>query len=88
MASVTGGRRPLPLPAFKLCFPVLASVLSWPEVSALHDPALTIVGLHVKPDMAVPRRKMLALLYLVLGTIPAYRSPPLPLPPQSFWLFT
>lgn len=73
MSSVTAGRKPLPLPAFKLCFPILAAVLSWPEVSALHDPALTVVGLHVKPGLDVPRVQMLELLYRVLGTIPAYR---------------
>ena len=73
MASATSGRKTLPLPAFNLCFPILEAVLGWPEISPLHDSALAILGLHVKPGLAVPREAMLKLLYLVLGTIPAYR---------------
>lgn len=73
MTSATAGRKPLPLPAFNLCFPILQAVLGWPEISPLHDSALAILGLHVKPGLAVPREAMLTLLYLVLGTIPAYR---------------
>lgn len=73
MASATASRKPLPLSAFNLCFPILEAVLGWPEISSLHDPALTIVGLHVKPDVAVPRQSMLKLLFHVLGNIPAYR---------------
>ena len=73
MTSATAGRKPLPLPAFNLCFPILESVLAWPEISPLHDSALAILGLHVKPEPQVPRQKMLKLLFHVLGTIPAYR---------------
>ena len=74
MKAVTGGRAPLPPPAFAMSFPVLAAVLSWPEYSSLHDSALAILGLHVAPSLAMPRGRMLALLYHVLGIIPAYRS--------------
>ena len=73
MIAVTGGRKPLPSPAFDLCFPILAAVLSWPTHSPLHDPALTVLGLHVDPQLPSPRGKMLQLLYHVLGLIPAFR---------------
>lgn len=76
MVAVTGGRKPLPPPAFGLCFPILAAVLSWPTHSVLHDPAMTVMGLHVGPQLQSPRGKMLQLLYHVLGLIPAFRYLP------------
>ena len=73
MTDVTSGRRQLPLAAFKLCYAILAAILDLPEISPLHEPAMNILALHVAPGLDIPRSKMLALLYHVLGVIPAYR---------------
>lgn len=73
MADATKGRKPLSPAALRLCLPVLAGVLRWPQHSPLHDPALAVLGLHVSPELDVPRADMLELLYHVLDTIPAFR---------------
>lgn len=73
MQAVCVGRKPLPQPAFRLCFPILAAVLSWPSHSPLHEPALAVLGLHVDASQDSPRGQMLLLLYHVLGLIPAFR---------------
>lgn len=69
----TADGRSLPTPAYIMVFPIISAVLSWPIPSPLHEPALSALALHVSPDISLPRTSMLALLYQVLETMPAYR---------------
>ena len=63
----------LPSSAYIMVFPIISAVLSWPVPSPLHEPALSALALHVSPSVCLPRTAMLALLYQVLETMPAYR---------------
>lgn len=73
MASVTANSTPLPGPCYDLCFPVLEAVLSSPVHTSLHEQALQVVALHVAPGLPLPRKDTLAVLFHVLGVVPAYR---------------
>lgn len=73
MSTICEGKKQLPLAAFKLCYPILAAILSLPEITSLHESAMNIISLHVGPNLDIPRGKMLGLMYHVLGIIPAYR---------------
>lgn len=66
-------RRPLPGPSYALVFPVIAAVLHCPTITPLHDQALAVLSLHVAPEQDIPCGDSLALLYNLLGIIPAYR---------------
>ncbi len=71
--EATADAQPLPTPAYVMVFPIIRAVLSWPIPSPLHEPALSALALHVDPSISLPRTFMLALLYQVLETMPAYR---------------
>ncbi|GBF89654.1 hypothetical protein Rsub_02372, partial [Raphidocelis subcapitata] len=74
--STVAQRSPLSGPAYALVFPVLRAVLHCPHHTPLHDEALEVLSLHVRPDQDVPRAESLELLYHTLGIIPAYRQGP------------
>ena len=76
--EATADGHPLPSPAYIMVFPIISAVLSWPVPSPLHEPALSALALHVSPSICLPRTAMLALLYQVLETMPAYRYPSVP----------
>ena len=78
--EATADGQPLPTPAYVMVFPIIRAVLSWPIPSPLHEPALSALALHVSPSISLPRTSMLALLYQVLETMPAYRSSQQPTP--------
>ena len=71
--EATADGKALPSPAYIMVFPIISAVLSWPVPSPLHEPALSALALHVSPSVCLPRTAMLALLYQVLETMPAYR---------------
>ena len=71
--EATADENALPSPAYIMVFPIISAVLSWPVPSPLHEPALSALALHVSPSVCLPRTAMLALLYQVLETMPAYR---------------
>ena len=71
--EATADGNALPSPAYIMVFPIISAVLSWPVPSPLHEPALSALALHVSPSVCLPRTAMLALLYQVLETMPAYR---------------
>jgi len=73
LETATADGQPLPTPAYIMVFPIISAVLSWPIPSPLHEPALSALALHVSPSISLPRTSMLALLYQVLETMPAYR---------------
>lgn len=74
MAAATANSTPLPGPCYHLCFPVLEAVLSSSLHTPLHEQALQVMALHVAPGLPLPRKQTLAVLYHVLGVVPAYRS--------------
>ena len=74
MASATRNSTPLTGPCYDLCFPVLEAVLTSSVHTPLHEQALQVMALHVALGLPLPRRESLALLYHVLGVVPAYRS--------------
>ncbi len=83
LTSALQDGQPLPTPLYMMLFPVLRAVLSWRRPSALHEPALAAVALHVSPETeGLPRPATLALLYHVLETLPGYRCPALPCIPS------
>jgi hypothetical protein len=63
----------MPGPSYALVFPVLEAVLQCPHHTPLHDDALMVLALHVRPEQEIPRAASLQLLYHLLGIIPAYR---------------
>ena len=73
MAAVTGNSTALPGPCYDLCFPVLEAVLSSSVHTSLHEQALQVMALHVAPGLPLPRKDTLAVLFHVLGVVPAYR---------------
>ncbi len=73
MAAVTANSTPLPGPCYDLCFPVLEAVLSSSVHTSLHEQALQVMALHVAPGLPLPRKDTLAVLFHVLGVVPAYR---------------
>ena len=73
MAAVTANSTPLPGPCYDLCFPVLEAVLSSSVHTPLHEQALQVMALHVAPGLPLPRKDTLAVLFHVLGVVPAYR---------------
>ena len=73
VASTVAMRRPLPGPCYALVFPVLEAVLHCPHHTPLHDEALLVLALHVRPEQDIPRAGSTRLLYHLLGIIPAYR---------------
>ena len=73
MAAVTANSAALPGPCYDLCFPVLEAVLSSSVHTSLHEQALQVMALHVAPGLPLPRRDTLAVLFHVLGVVPAYR---------------
>lgn len=73
MAAATANSTPLPGPSYDLCFPVLEAVLSSSVHTPLHEQALQVMALHVAPGLPLPRKQTLAVLYHVLGVVPAYR---------------
>ena len=75
ISEATADGQPLPSPAYIMVFPIISAVLGWPIPSPLHEPALSALALHVSPSICLPRTAMLALLYQVLETMPAYRYP-------------
>ena len=75
-ATVGAGNTPLPAPAYLFVFPLLAAVLKWPTHTALHDPALNVVALHVDPDRDLPRAASLDMLFSMLDVLPAFRCTP------------
>lgn len=81
MAAATANSTALPGPSYDLCFPVLEAVLSSSVHTPLHEQALEVMALHVAPGLPLPRKQTLAVLYHVLGVVPAYRlvlQPPAP----------
>lgn len=74
MAAATANSTALPGPCYHLCFPVLEAVLSSSLHTPLHEQALQVMALHVAPGLPLPRKQTLAVLYHVLGVVPAYRS--------------
>ena len=73
MAAVTANSTPLHGPCYDLCFPVLEAVLSSSVHTPLHEQALQVMALHVAPGLPLPRKDTLAVLFHVLGVVPAYR---------------
>lgn len=73
MAAVTANSTALPGPCYDLCFPVLEAVLSSSVHTSLHEQALQVMALHVAPGLPLPRKDTLAVLFHVLGVVPAYR---------------
>lgn len=73
VASTVTPRRPMPGPSYALVFPVLKAVLHCPHHTPLHDDALAVLALHVRPEQDIPRAASLELLYHLLGIIPAAR---------------
>lgn len=73
MAAATASSSALPGPSYDLCFPVLEAVLSSSAHTPLHEQALEVMALHVAPGLPLPRKQTLAVLYHVLGVVPAYR---------------
>ena len=73
MTAATAGSNPLPSSCYDLCFPVLEAVLTSAVHTSLHEQALQVLALHVDPSLPIPRKKTLAVLYHVLGVVPAYR---------------
>ncbi|CAM6126914.1 unnamed protein product [Calypogeia fissa] len=65
---------PLPPPSFALVFPIVEQTLYFPQKTRLHDDLLQVLSLHCSPNMPLPRLRMIALLYHVLGCVPAYQS--------------
>ena len=74
MAAATSNSTALPGPSYDLCFPILEAVLSSAVHTSLHEQALQVMALHVAPGLPLPRKETLAVLYHVLGVVPAYRS--------------
>ncbi|DBB12167.1 TPA: hypothetical protein ACH3X3_006274 [Trebouxia sp. C0006] len=74
MAAVTANSTPLAGPCYDLCFPVLEAVLSSSVHTPLHEQALQVMSLHVAPGLPLPRKDTLAVLFHVLGVVPAYRE--------------
>lgn len=74
MTAATANSTALPGPSYHLCFPVLEAVLSSSVHTPLHEQALEVMALHVAPRLPLPRNQTLAVLYHVLGVVPAYRS--------------
>lgn len=73
LAAATSNCTPLPGPCYDLCFPIIEAVLSSAVHTSLHDQALGVVALHAAPGFPLPREATLAVLYHVLGVVPAYR---------------
>ena len=82
MTAATANSTALPGPSYHLCFPVLEAVLSSSVHTPLHEQALEVMALHVAPGLPLPRNQTLAVLYHVLGVVPAYRSV-MPLTPRQ-----
>ena len=75
-ATVRAANTPLTAPAYLFVFPVLEAVLRWPSHTSLHDPALSVVALHVEPDQEIPRAASLDMLFCMLDVLPAFRWGP------------
>ncbi|KAF5835979.1 armadillo-type protein [Dunaliella salina] len=73
LRQVTGDRRPLQGASYRFVFPVLQAILSSPTHTPSHEDALAVVALHCSAH-DVPRAASLALLYHLLGVVPAYRE--------------
>ena len=52
---------------------LLQALLSSRVHTPLHEAALSIIVANVAPGMPLPRGKTMALLYHLLGVVPAYR---------------
>lgn len=67
---------PLPAQVYSLCFPLLRAVLRCPRPTPLQDIALSIIALHLPPDVVVQSQKPQAfqLLYGTLAIQPALRD--------------
>lgn len=68
------GTLSLPAPAYTFCFPIVRAVLSSAVPTPLHQSALDVVSLHVKPGDGAPEPQNFALLYNVLEILPAYKE--------------
>uniref|UniRef100_A0A1D1YSQ3 Translational activator GCN1 n=1 Tax=Anthurium amnicola TaxID=1678845 RepID=A0A1D1YSQ3_9ARAE len=72
LASCRSG--PLPADSFTVIFPILERILLSSKKTSLHDDVLRILSLHLDPILPLPRLRMLSVLYLVLGVVPAYQA--------------
>ena len=72
-ATVGAGSTALSPPAYLFVFPLLAAVLKWPTHTPLHEPALSVVALHVDPEGNVPRAASLDMLYCMLDVLSGFR---------------
>ncbi|KAI4338617.1 hypothetical protein MLD38_023653 [Melastoma candidum] len=64
----------LPVDSFTFIFPILERVLLSSRKTGLHDDVLQIISMHVDPLLPLPRLRMIAALYNVLGVVPAYQA--------------
>jgi hypothetical protein len=58
---------------------ILEQTLLTPMKTRLHDDVLGVLALHSSPSMPLPRLRMLAVLYHVLGCVPQYQARVVPL---------
>ncbi|CAM8897213.1 unnamed protein product [Rhodiola kirilowii] len=65
---------PLPVDSFTFVFPIMERILLSSKKTGLHDKVLQIIYLHMDPILPLPRLRMLAVLYHVLGVVPAYQA--------------
>ena len=72
MTSFTPPQAPLPPPTYRLCFPLIATLLAAPHHTPHLDTALDVLTQHVSPDLDLPREAALQSLYHVLGVLPSY----------------
>eukprot|EP00897_Mesotaenium_endlicherianum_P004938 jgi/Mesen1/4472/ME000228S03455 len=66
---------PLPAASFGAIFPILLA----PSKTRVHDDLIQVIALHTSPYIALPRRRMIAVLYHVLGVVPVLYDRVLPL---------
>lgn len=78
-AAVVAPAPPLPGPALRLIFPLLAAALSSGASGPSLDAALEVLGLHAGPDAGLPHGATLTLLYGALESAPATRDRVVPL---------
>ncbi len=71
---------PLPTPTYRMCFPILATLLAADKHTPYLDDTLAVAALHVATDQPdLPRPEALQALYHILGVLPSYQDRVLPI---------